>query len=153
MNVLTIRPMLPDDAAEASRLGMQLGYPASPDVMRARIESLLVSPRHFLAVAETATGALAGWISAERRLMLTGDERVEITGLVVDEACRRGGAGGRLLGAAERWCLDQGLDTVFVRSNVTREASHPFYEHAGYARTKTQHAYRRRLAPVTEPGG
>jgi hypothetical protein len=32
-----------------------------------------------------------------------------------------------------------------VRSNVTRTESHPFYERLGYARVKTQHAYRKRL--------
>jgi hypothetical protein len=34
-----------------------------------------------------------------------------------------------------------------VRSNVTRTESHPFYERLGYARVKTQHAYRKRLGP------
>ena len=33
-----------------------------------------------------------------------------------------------------------------VRSNVVRHESHPFYERVGYERTKTQHAYRKRLA-------
>jgi hypothetical protein len=32
-----------------------------------------------------------------------------------------------------------------VRSNVARAESHPFYERLGYVRTKTQHAYRKRL--------
>ncbi len=148
MNAFTIRPMHADDAAETSRLAAQLGYPAAPGAMRARIAGLLASPRHVLAVAEATDGSLAGWISAERRLLLTGDERLEITGLVVDDTRRRGGVGRALLAAAERWGMDRGLDTVFVRSSVSREASHPFYARAGYQRTKTQHAYRRRLAPA-----
>jgi predicted N-acetyltransferase YhbS len=32
-----------------------------------------------------------------------------------------------------------------VRSNVVRSGSHPFYERLGYARSKTQHAYRKAL--------
>jgi hypothetical protein len=32
-----------------------------------------------------------------------------------------------------------------VRSNVVRAESHQFYERLGYARVKTQHAYRKRI--------
>jgi hypothetical protein len=34
---------------------------------------------------------------------------------------------------------------ISVGSNVVRPESHPFYEHLGYQRAKTQHAYRKRL--------
>ena len=36
---------------------------------------------------------------------------------------------------------------LLVRSNVTRPESHPFYERLGYERIKTQHSYRKTLAP------
>jgi GNAT superfamily N-acetyltransferase len=88
---------------------------------------------------------LAGWIAAERRLSLEAGERVEITGLVVDGSIRRGGVGRALVAAAEAWASEQGLDVVVVRSNVLRQASHPFYEGLGYVRQKSQHVYARHL--------
>ena len=50
-----------------------------------------------------------------------------------------------LVRAAEDWARTLGVGEVFVRSNIVREQSHPFYESSGYERTKTQHVYRRRL--------
>jgi GNAT superfamily N-acetyltransferase len=66
-------------------------------------------------------------------------------GLVVDGAARRRGTGRALVDAAEQWAQSQGLATLTVRSNVTRQLSHPFYEALGYVREKTQHLYRKRF--------
>jgi GNAT superfamily N-acetyltransferase len=67
---------------------------------------------------------------------------------VVDARERGRGVGRRLVAAVEEWARARGLEQIAVRSNVTREESHPFYEHLGYTRVKTQHAYRKRLGPV-----
>ena len=72
-------------------------------------------------------------------------DRAELIGLVVDSAARRRGLGRALVDAAEQWARSRGLTTVKVRSNVTRELSHPFYEALGYVREKTQHSYRKRF--------
>ena len=74
-----------------------------------------------------------------------GESRGEIVGLVVDAAHRGRGVGRRLVAEVEAWAAARGLEVVTVRSNVARTESHPFYERLGYARTKTQHAYRKRL--------
>jgi GNAT superfamily N-acetyltransferase len=132
----------PRDAAEVARLSTQLGYPASGEVMRERLEQLLASPLHVVIVAEGDRGLL-GWVLGERRLMLETGPRVELAGLVVDATARRTGIGRRLVREVERWALAQGCDTVFVRSNVARDESHPFYERLGYERMKTQHTYRK----------
>ncbi|UGB47053.1 GNAT family N-acetyltransferase [Frateuria edaphi] len=134
------------DAAEIARLAGELGYPVDPDNMAERLDALLGNPRQCVRVID-GQGRLAGWIAAERRLNLEVGERVEITGLVVDGMARRGGVGRALVGAAEAWAAEQGIDMVVVRSNVQRQASHPFYEHLGYARQKSQHVYGKRLAP------
>jgi len=47
---------------------------------------------------------------------------------------------------AEQWARARGLPWLVVRSNVTRESAHPFYESLGYSRRKTQHVYRKALA-------
>lgn len=134
------------DAAEIARLAGELGYPVDVDSMVVRVDMLLGNPRQCVRVID-GEGCLAGWIVAERRLSLEVGERVEITGLVVDSTARRCGVGRALVGAAEAWAAGQGIDVVFVRSNVQRQASHPFYEGLGYARQKSQHVYRKRLAP------
>ncbi|MGN2252114.1 GNAT family N-acetyltransferase [Frateuria sp. GZRe12] len=134
------------DAAEMARLAGELGYPVGPDNMAERLDALLGNPRQCVRVIDDE-GRLAGWIAAERRLSLEVGERVEITGLVVDGMARRGGVGRALVGAAEAWAAEQGIDMVVVRSNVQRQASHPFYEHLGFARQKSQHVYGKRLAP------
>ena len=134
------------DAAEIARLAGELGYPVDPDNMAERLDALLGNPRQCVRVID-GQGRLAGWIAAERRLNLEVGERVEITGLVVDGMARRGGVGRALVGADEAWGAEQGIDMVVVRSNVQRQASHPFYEHLGYARQKSQHVYGKRLSP------
>lgn len=133
-----------DDAAEIARLAGELGYPADAPVMAVRLDALMADPRRCVYVIE-GDGRLAGWIAVERRLSLEAGERVEITGLVVDGAARRGGVGRALVATAEAWAKGQGIDIVVVRSNVQRQASHPFYEELGYVRKKSQHVYAKRL--------
>jgi len=72
-------------------------------------------------------------------------DRAELMGLVVDGTARRRGTGRTLVDAAEQWAKSRGLTALTVRSNVTRELSHPFYEALGYVREKTQHLYRKRF--------
>ena len=95
-------------------------------------------------VAEQDSGVV-GWVAAERRLLLESGERVEIVGLIVGAAARRSGIGAALVRAAEDWAVGQQLHLMSVRSSVARIESHPFYERLGYIRSKTQHAYLKRL--------
>lgn len=143
-NAVAIRPAHIDDAADIARLATELGYPTSEAEMRGRIGRLLRSELYLLVVAEQDS-RMIGWLAAERRLLIESGERAEIVGLIVAQAARRGGTGQRLVRAAEAWAHRQGLSTISVRSNVTRLESHLFYERLGYVRTKTQHAYTRRL--------
>jgi len=136
---------LPADAAEIARLAGDLGYPSAPAEILERLGVLLGDERHFVAVWAVPGEGLWGWISAEHRASLDADERAEITGLVVDAGARRGGVGRALVAAAERWAAARGLAVVTVRSNAVRAESHPFYQRLGYARTKTQHYYRKAL--------
>ena len=91
---------------------------------------------------------LLGWIAAERRLILESGDIVEIVGLVVDTTQQRSGIGRALVVATEQWAASLGVSTLWVSSNVTRTASHPFYESLGYVRIKTQHAYAKTLGPA-----
>jgi GNAT superfamily N-acetyltransferase len=134
-----------DDVAEIARLAEELGYPASAEMMRARLDSLLAHPDHRISVVEEGN-RLRGWIAVEHRRTLESGERIEIVGLVVDTRHRGGGVGRMLVADAEQWARQSGFDVILVRSNITRQASHPFYEHLGYIRRKTQHCYAKPLA-------
>jgi GNAT superfamily N-acetyltransferase len=129
-----------DDAAEIARLAVELGYPTPIDTMRDRLQALLQHADHFIRVAQEGD-ALRGWIAAERRRTLESGERVEIVGLVVDTSCRGSGVGRLLVVDAEQWARSLGFMSMSVRSNIARDASHPFYERLGYVRRKTQHCY------------
>lgn len=141
----TPRPARASDAEEIARLAGVLGYPVDVESIAARLGALLDDPHQCVRVID-GDGRLAGWIAAERRLSLEVGERVEITGLVVDGTVRHSGVGRALVSAAEAWAGEQGIGMVVVRSNVQRQASHPFYESLGYARQKSQHVYGKRPA-------
>ena len=132
------------DTTEIARLSAQLGYPADVVAFEARLRRLLDSPLHTVLVAAGGTG-LAGLIGLEHRITLESGERVEIVALVVDIAARRSGVGRALVAVAERWARERGLDTLFLRSNVVRPEAHAFYPDLGFARTKTQHVYGKRI--------
>ena len=141
----TLRRARIGDAAELARLSAQLGYPQSADAFERRLRRLLISADHPVIVAADDDARLLGFVALEHRLMLETGERVEIVGLVVDDAARRRGIGQSLVGAALDWAREIGVAEVMVRSNVAREASHPFYEGAGFERIKSQHVYLKRV--------
>jgi GNAT superfamily N-acetyltransferase len=132
------------DASAVALLSMEWGYPSAEEFTRTRLERLLTSPSHLAIVADLA-GVPVGWATAEVRLSLGADPRVEITGLVVTAAFRRTGIGRLLVARIERWTVEMDCRELFLRSNVASPEAHPFYERLGYDRTKTQHAYRKTL--------
>lgn len=141
-----IHPIRAADAPRLTGLLAQLRYPSEVDAVASRLAGILNSPTQQVLVAVPADDSrIDGYIGVERRLTLEEDERVEITGLVVDSAARRSGLGRTLVNAAEQWALQHGLHSVVVRSNVVRPESHPFYEGIGYQRTKTSHTYRKEV--------
>ncbi|HEY1583449.1 MAG TPA: GNAT family N-acetyltransferase, partial [Chthoniobacterales bacterium] len=142
-----IRPARLEDAAEIAELSRQLGYPTTAGEMSGRLQRVLGGSDYLIAVAEAADGSLLGWVGAEYRILLEIGEEVEIVGLIVRQGARRLGVGRALLGSAEEFARSRGLNSIRVRSNVTRPESHPFYERMGYARVKTQHCYRKSVRP------
>lgn len=113
--------------------------------MRLRLSFLADDSHHHVLVWEGVAGKLLGWIHAEHRRALDAPDRIELMGLVVDPSARRSGVGAALLEAVEDWARSRGTETIRVRSNVTRDSSHPFYEAMGFVRQKTQHVYRKVL--------
>jgi GNAT superfamily N-acetyltransferase len=116
------------------------------DEMERRLAVLLADERHYVAIAASSDLVL-GWMHVEHRFSLEGGDRAELMGLVVDSSARRRGFGREPVAVAENWAVSRGLSSLTVRSNAARELSHPFYEALGYSREKTQHVYRKTLAP------
>jgi GNAT superfamily N-acetyltransferase len=141
-----IRPATLSDAASLATLSGELGYPAEADVMAARLDAIRQRPSDLVLVAELDPAGVVGWIHAAEQAVLEYGQRAEILGLVVDQRHRQHGVGRALVAAVERWGRERGLGQISVRSAVTRDASHAFYERLGYLRIKTQHAYRKPLA-------
>jgi GNAT superfamily N-acetyltransferase len=147
MNNLTIRKAKIGDAPRVAELSGMLGYPVQGEVMKSRLEQLLMRDEHVVFVAEGTPGDVVGWIHAADQDILEAGRVCEIWGMVVAEGERGCGLGRRLIEAVEQWALIRGLDQISVRSNVVRAESHPFYERMGYSKFKTQHVYRKRLDP------
>ena len=145
---LLVRQARLGDAGRLAQLSAELGYPVSPDAMEVRLRSLLARSDCTVLVAEPDPGNVVGWIHGSQQELLESEPRCEILGLVVGADHRGKGVGRRLVESLEQWAEARELGLMAVRSNVTREESHPFYERLGYVRAKTQHAYRKTL-PLT----
>jgi GNAT superfamily N-acetyltransferase len=142
---IRIREITPLDAPQAAILCAELGYPATVDALRHRIEFLMCQPDHVVFVALYLEG-VAGWVSVAITHQLCVESRAEITGLVVSSELRGRGIGRLLVERAEQWALSRGLKEMLVRSRVTREDAHRFYLREGYERTKTSAVFTKHLA-------
>jgi GNAT superfamily N-acetyltransferase len=134
-----------EDAPALARLSAQLGYPATPDQISARLADALREPAAAVIVAEAPTGEVVGFIHLLHQFLIESDPRVEVAGLVVDESRRGAGVGRLLMARAEQWARERGCHSINLRSNVTRAAAHAFYERLGYRHYKTQKAFRKDL--------
>ena len=141
---LSIRRMRSEDAAPVAALTTQLGYPATEDVIRRRIDLITNRPDASLFVAAQGD-TVVGWLHVQAMCSLENDPRGEIWGLVVSERARGTGVGRRLVEAAEQWAVVRGLGVMSLRSNQLRTDAHKFYEHLGYTVVKTQSAFRKNL--------
>lgn len=144
-SAIHVRRANAEDALALAGLSAELGYPAHEDEFAVRLSRLIARTDHAVLVAERSPGGIVGWIHIVDQDVLEYGRLGEILGLVVSVNTRRLGVGRRLVLAAEQWTASRGLNLISVRSNIVRVESHPFYEQLGYARVKTQHAYRKAL--------
>ena len=141
----SIRRAGEQDCAELARLAGQLGYAASEDAMRKRLQRLLASSTDAVFVSDAADGGLVGWIHGILSQVLESDYRVEIAGLVVDERFQRRGVGRALVEQVEHWAAENGVEQASVRCRTTRAEAHQFYRSLGYTQAKTQIVFRKSL--------
>ena len=135
MSTLTIRTPAATDAASLARLCSQLGYPATEQVMPARLERLSADDNTRALVAE-GDGGLVGLLTVQVRHTLNHEAPIaQITLLVVDETHRGGGVGRALVTAAETWAQARGAKRIVVTTALDRAGAHAFYEKIGFAHT------------------
>lgn len=147
---VAIRQATSGDIDRLAELCGQLGYPVSPEQLQPRLAEVSQDDGNDLYVAVASDGHVIGWVQIYVRQLLMVDRHAEMGGLVVDEAYRGLGVGRLLVDWAEAWARDHGCSTLSLRSNVSREAAHRFYEEMGYGLAKMQRAY---CKSVCGPGG
>lgn len=134
-----------DDAGAIASLAGELGYPATATEMTPRLQALLGSRDDAVLVA-VDEDAVIGWIHVAAITLVESAPHAEIRGLVVTASRRAQNIGSKLVDAAARWASDRGLPRIRVRSNVTRERTHAFYEKRGYKTAKTQKVFDKLLS-------
>ncbi|CAN5563794.1 GNAT family N-acetyltransferase [soil metagenome] len=156
---LSIRPITAEDAEAAAALSIQLGYEATPDEIRQRIERLATctaSQAAFVACLtrpETPQAPeIVGWIEVAITYHLQSEPFVLIGGLVVQNGHRGLGIGRRLCEHAENWTRSQGIRILRVTSRSTRLDAHRFYLRDGYVETKTSKVFEKVLAGDSSGG-
>ena len=145
-----VRRIRPEDAEAAAVLSGQLGYEATAEQFRQRIERLAASTQSqagFVACIGSGEDAtIVGWIEAAITYHLQSDPFVLLGGLVVKDGVRGLGVGRRLCEEVEAWTLEQGIHVLRVTSRSTRLDAHRFYLRDGYVEIKSSKVFEKRLA-------
>lgn len=129
-----IRDLQPGDASMIAPLLADLDFPASPETIRARMQTMS-SPSEMMIIAVREDEAL-GLLTVHLTPVLHRPVAVaRLTLLVVAEHVRRRGVGRTLVETAEQRLADLGCDIVEVISNKRYRGAHGFYEHLGYELT------------------
>lgn len=137
---VTIRPAAEADVDSISRLMEELGYPSTPQQVRARLARVAGDDRYSAYVAQ-ADGAVAGFLGLQTGWAYEHDEPfARIISLVVDARVRRRGVGAALVRFAEGWARERGAYGLMLNTNVRREEAHRFYEAMGFSRTGYRYA-------------
>jgi GNAT superfamily N-acetyltransferase len=134
------------DVERVAILLTQLGYPSTPQDIVRRFSRIDGRDDQALFVADDGK-SVVGWMHVGAHPYLESDESAEILGLVVAEGQRSRGIGAALVSAAERWAAQHGCQVIRVRSRITRDRAHAFYERGGFERIKTQHCFQKILRP------
>lgn len=143
-NKAHIRPIQTEDAAAATQLCAQLGYPTDAESVLPRMQQI-AGDRNRAVLVACLDGEVVGWIDLSIEYHLQTEPMALIGGLVVSEAARGRGIGRELCQAAEDWARERGITRMRVRSNAIRERAHAFYMQDGYTRVKTSAVFEKTL--------
>jgi GNAT superfamily N-acetyltransferase len=143
---LTIRRVTPGDAAAVAELNGQLGYPATIEEVRERIEASASRDAEQAVLVACLGDEVVGWVDLALSFHLQSPAYALIGGLVVKDGMRGLGIGKRLCEQAEAWSREKGVLRVRVTSRSTRADAHRFYLRDGYAEVKTSRVFEKILS-------
>ncbi|MCW7539746.1 GNAT family N-acetyltransferase [Aquabacterium sp. A7-Y] len=127
-----IREARSEDADAIAALLLELGYPATPELLRRKLEVFAQGLNDKVMVVEE-DGALLGVISLHVVELFHAEGRLgRITSLIVSEAARGRGVGTGLVEAADRYFRDRACVRAEVTSGDHRAEAHAFYQRRGY---------------------
>lgn len=130
-----LREATPEDAVPLARLMGVLGYPTTPEAMRARLAAVGADPDYHTIIAE-ADGEVRGMVGLRRGVLYEADHPyIQMVALVVDAEYQGSGIGTVLVQEAEAWARAQGAATITLTSGKHRQPAHRFYERLGYELT------------------
>ncbi len=145
MSDVVIREAEIKDAGRIADLSVQLNHQMSEKEAGERISVISKDKEQKLFVAADESDNVIGFITVTAHYELLSGVQARIEGLVVGLLQRGGGVGRRLVGAAEDWARSEGSTTMKLASNSIRTEAHKFYEKIGYAKTKEQVAFKKRI--------
>jgi len=129
---MKIRKALLTDAESVSKLLSQLGYQASPQLIRDKLEALEFSARDTVLLALDGKTTI-GVISLHVLELFHQPGRLgRITSLVIDDAFQGQGVGTMLVYAADAFFTEQLCVRAEVTSSDHRTQAHNFYQQQGY---------------------
>lgn len=133
--MLVLRPPHAGDANDLASLLGQLGYPADPREIPARLSAFASGSTAIAWVAELQ-GRVVGLATAHVIRSLHKAEVVAmLTVLVVDERARGSGVGRAMVREAEAWAVSHGASAISLTSALRRGDAHEFYKRLGYEQT------------------
>ena len=138
-----VREANQNDVEALARLAAELGYPAHPDQIVARLAALRETQSAvWVAVTEDD---VVGFVQATVQCSMLLDRVAEIEALVVEDGLRGQGIGRRLAASAENWASLQGCRTMRVRPNIVRQGAYVFYGKIGYGHVTTAFTFLKTL--------
>ena len=136
MSDVVIRGPRPTDSDAIAGLMGELGYPAWPNEIPARLKELAFDAANSAVWVAELDGTAVGIATAKRFPAIHQSVPVVwLTVLVVSERARGRGVGTRLVNEAEEWARDQGARKIALTSALHREEAHDFYKRLGYEQT------------------
>lgn len=137
--VFTIRALDESDLPEWLRLRMLLWDQSNEDDQKSEMVDIIEhADSQLVAVADTGTGRLAGFLEASIRSHVEDCETENVgylEGWYVEKDFRQAGLGGRLVAFAEQWARQKGCTEMASDAEIDNPVSLAAHLHLGYEET------------------
>ena len=142
-----IRAAASHDSAHIAVLLSELGYPATEEFVRDRLNVIARRQDGELLVAELDAEVVGLVCLQVIPLFHLPEPLGRITALVISSKLKRHGIGRRLVAEAERLAWKQGCGRIEITSGDQRGDAHAFYEAVGYEQVSRRFIKSRPLSP------